>query len=359
MNVFHVRPRGFNVGNETISVAVRALLREAFDEPLNIVPIPAIVSEEEGSLSGLGPQTVHEINLYGQGVIIGGGNLYENGQLDVDAHALSRLAPPLLLCSLSYGRIYDRQRRLTERTDSMPDEVIRALGAKAMRSLARDDATLRHLHELGLDDARLGGCPSLLLSDLLAPSPSPEPATGGDVLVSIRHPQLMSIPLADQARVHASVRELVDALGAEGRGPVRLLCHDKRDLPFAAGFGDVEYVLPEDVFSYLGLLRRAALVVSFRLHAFVPCLSFGVPAVNISYDERSASLVRTLGLADWDVDFLGEDDVTAAVLDRARRPDDLAALVARARPGWEALEQTTRAAIGDFAQAVREYDTAA
>jgi hypothetical protein len=354
VNLFCVRPRRFNVGNETINLAVRALLRDEFEDPLNLIPIPAMTSEEEGSISGLNARTVHEINLYGHGVVIGGGNVYENGQLDVDLHALSCLRPPLLLCSLSHGRIYDERRRLNPRTDAMPDRVIAALHDKSLRSLARDDATLRHLHGLGLTDAALGGCPTLLLADMLPPATAPA-TEDGCVLLSVRNPQLMSIPLVDQARVHGDVQGIIDALQADGLGPVRLLCHDKRDLAFASSFGDVQYILPDDALAYLELLRRAQLVVCFRLHAFVPCLSFGTHAINISYDERSMSLVRTLGLQEWDIDFLGGCDVPSAVLDRARRRADLQALVAEARPMWDALEDVTRDAIGAFADAVRMY----
>lgn len=355
MNIFCVRPRRFNVGNEMINLAIRALLRGALPDPLNLVPIPAIRSEEEGSLSGLGAATVHEMNLYGQGVVVGGGNLYENGQLDVDRHALSCLRPPLLLFGLSHGRIYDDRHRLVQRTDSMPDDVIAALNAKSMVSLARDDATLNHLHGLGLTGALLGGCPTLMLSDLFPATGDLPPTSDGAVLVSVRNPRLMSIPLTNQARVYSDVRRMIDALQAEGLGPLQLLCHDKRDLAFAAGFGDVPYILPDDVLSHLDLLRRARLVVTFRLHAFVPCLSFGTPAVNLSYDERSVSLVRTLGLEEWDIDLLREPDVPAAVLDRARRPGDLREMVRRARPTWDALEQTTRRAVTDFADAVQAY----
>lgn len=354
MNIFCVRPRRFNVGNEAINLAIRAMLREQFSGPVNLVQTPALVSEEEGSLSGLTASTLHEMNQYGHGVVVGGGNLYENGQLDVDLHALSRLRPPMLLFSLSHGRIYDDRGRLVSRTDSMPDQIIAALNEQSVRSLARDDSTLRHLEEMGIGGATLGGCPTLLLARLI-PYTEREPTGPAPVLLSVRNPQLMSIPLSDQARVQADVRRIIDALKAEGLGPIRVLCHDKRDLPFASSFPDVESILPDDVHDHLRLLRQARMVVSFRLHAFVPCLGFGTHAVNLSYDERSESLVRTLGLEAWDINYLSEPDVAAAVLDRARRTADLGALVEAARPGWHTLEIATREAVGTFADSVRSY----
>ena len=136
---------------------------------------------------------------------------------------------------------------------------------------------------------------------------------------------------------------------------MRLLCHDTRDLAFASSLGDVEFILPDDVYSYVMLLRTAPLVVSFRLHAFLPCLSLGTPAINISYDERSSSLVRTIGLADWDIDFVRCPDPVAAVQDRCRRLGDLDALKAAARPTWTHLEDVMRGAMGTFARLVDAY----
>jgi hypothetical protein len=353
INLFCVRPRRFNVGNATIDAAMSAVLRDVFGERCNLVPIPAIASDEEGSLSGLTAKTVYEMNLYGHGVVVGGGNLYENGQLDVDVNALCALAAPLLLCSLSHGRIYDRRGRLTRRTDSMPVEHIVALHGRASASLARDDATCAHLHELGLTAARLGGCPTLFVDELLSPSPPPRAAPGA--LISIRNPQLMSMPHVHQARVHDQVRLIADALEQEGFGPVRLLCHDKRDLGFASSFGDLEYVLPDDVWGYLGLLRAAPVVVTFRLHAFLPCLSFGTPAVNISYDERSLSLVRTVGLGDWDIDLVKEHDAVEAVRDRLLRIEQLSTLVDDARPAWAQLRSTMRTTLEEFRERVDAY----
>ena len=97
-------------------------------------------------------------------------------------------------------------------------------------------------------------------------------AVRGGTLLSIRHPRLMSVPTRDEARVHGVVSRLIEALRTRTPGPIRLLCHDLRDLEFASSFTDVDYILPDDVHGYLQLLREAALVVSFRLHAFVPCL---------------------------------------------------------------------------------------
>jgi len=349
ITLFCVRPRGLNVGNDAIFLATRHLLREAFGGLVNIVSVPAV----EGG--GLSARTIHEMNLYGHGVIVGGGNLFENGQLDVNQHALRALRPPLMLFSLSYGRIYDHRHQLVQRTDAMPDSIINALHERAQISLVRDDATLAHMRSIGLMKPEVGGCPTILLSQIALPRPDVTNGVDRGALLSVRHPSLMSIPLRDQAQLHATVLGIRDALEDVGAGPVRILCHDTRDLAFASSLGDIEYVLADDVYSHLELLRRAPLVVTFRLHAFLPCVSFGTPAINISYDERSLSLVRTIGLDAWDIDLVRSRDVVAEVRDRCARLDDLARLRDDIRPRWGALEETMRGRMSAFASLVREY----
>jgi hypothetical protein len=56
---------------------------------------------------------VHEINELGDGLIIGPGNLFENGAQGLDAQALSALRVPTMLFSVSTGRIFDRTGRAT------------------------------------------------------------------------------------------------------------------------------------------------------------------------------------------------------------------------------------------------------
>ena len=329
--LFCIHPHGFNVGNHAIHVALRGMLDRAFGELVNLVSIPATTRFESQGRAGLTAGVVHEINQYADGVIVGGGNLLENGQLDVDLTALRALQPPMMLFSLSRGRIHDRRGRLVDRTDVMPDATIRALHESAMLSVARDEATAAHLRRIGCERVVLGGCPTITLGEEADRLPAiPEPDAGA-VLISVRTPELMNVPLAARARVHEQVERLA-ALVAErtGRSP-RLLCHDHRDIPFAASFPGLDYVWTGDVARFLALLRSARLLVSFRLHAALPCLALGTPFVNVSYDERSSSAMATHGLGDWDVPLL-EGDPVETVARRLDAIDDLHALVRRTAP---------------------------
>jgi polysaccharide pyruvyl transferase WcaK-like protein len=353
-NVYCIRPKGLNVGNEAIHVALRHQLNRAFGEPVNVINVPATSRYESHAKAGFTAGTVHEMNQYADGVIVGGGNLYENGELDVDLNALRALEAPLMLYSLSMGRIANRRGELVRRTDSMPDAVIAALHERAELSLARDRATVRHLADAGAR-SQLGGCPTLFVDQ--APQHTiPEAAVAdGVVLVSVRTPDLMSVPLRLRIRVRDDVERILELAREATGAPVKLLCHDHRDIPFAASFAGVDYVYTDDVYLYLSLLRHARLCIGYRLHAVLPCLAYGTPVIKVSYDERSSSLMDTIGMSAWNIDMLAADDVPAEVARRYESLDELDGLRAAAADAWAALEATQKRAMDEFAALVRRH----
>lgn len=352
-NIYCIRPKGFNIGNEAINVGLRYFLSRAFGEPVNIINLPATSRYESHNKAGFSPATVHEINQYGDGVIVGGGNLYENGELDVNGEALKALDAPLMLFSLSLGYIYNRRGELVRRTDTMPDATLRALHDAADLSLARDASTVQHLREAGCESV-LGGCPTLFITEfpqhLIALGD-----TAPDVLVSVRTPNLMSIPISYRINVEDHIRQIAAHLGQLGYERIRLLCHDHRDIPFAASFGELDYIYTDDVYEYLSLLKHARLNVTYRLHSFLPCLSYGTPAVKISYDERASSVLDMIGLRDWNIDMVRDADPVASVLDRVARLDDLNRLREQAQPRWQELLRVQVDSTNEFAGLVRAY----
>ena len=353
INLFCIRPHGFNVGNDVIFLGLQHFLREAFGSVVNLISIPATGRYESQAKAGLTAKTIYEINQYGHGVIVGGGNLYENGELDVSLDALASLEVPLMLFSLSRGRIYNRRHQLVPRTDAMPDRVIQALHRKARYSLTRDRATQVHLASIGCEQAVLGGCPTIFVDRLAERLPSLAECDRNTALISIRNPALMNIPLDQQARVRDDVTGIYEFLRGEGFADVRLLCHDHRDLAFAASFQDIDYVYTGDVYTYLALLRSCALNVSYRLHSVLPCLAFSTPAIKISYDERALSLFETIGHGAWNIDMVRDGDVVAQVEDRFRRLKELRSLRASARPAWQKLHDTMSDTFRRFAQDVK------
>jgi polysaccharide pyruvyl transferase WcaK-like protein len=353
LNLYSVRPKGFNIGNDAIFIALGHFIRGAFTQPFNLITLPATTRYESQRKGGLTAQTIYEINRNGGGVIVGGGNLYENNELEIDAVALQALSKPLMICSVSRGKVYDENRQLVDRTNVMPDDKIRLLHSRAQISLSRDIATTEYLGHIGCNTS-LGGCPTLFMNEI------PQhfvPMLGNertDALISIRSPNLMSIPVRRQYETRDVVIQLLDLLKIKGYKNVKLLCHDHRDIEFANSIPDVQYFYTDDVYTYLTLLRNTGVCISFRLHAFLPCLSFDIPAINISYDQRSLSMMETIGMTDWNIDFLSDNVVNEV----AYRLDNLGALhelTAKNRAAcWPALRESLSQGFSRFSQLVTE-----
>lgn len=355
MNIFCIRPKGFNVGNDAIYLGLQASLEEAFGCFVNLITLPATSKYESQARGGLTSKSIHEINQYGHGVIVGGGNLYENGELDLNTESLRCLEPPMMLFSLSRGRIYNQHDVLVDRTDVMPDSLLKALNQKADYSLARDKATCAYLQSLGLDKVQLGGCPTIYLNRIESRLPQVSPSDKGCTLISVRHPSLMNISLQRQMRVQNDVWDIIELLRQNGHEDIRLLCHDHRDIPFAASFGSLPYVYISDPYAYLALLKHCRLNITYRVHSALPCMAFGTPFIKLSYDERALSLMDTVGFGEWNIDIVKTSSVVDAVRDRLSNLHKLLAAREMAAAEWERLREVQDIAMKQFAGDVRAY----
>lgn len=307
--IFHITPHGpgLNVGNFAISKAIASLLKE-IDNNISILTIDAYGS---GKLSGLNKNVIHEANMYGSGIIVGGGNLYENNELVVDSNAINSLQVPLILFSLSIGRIFGNNLKLNRRTDVMPDKIIKNLNRASSFSLSRDFATYNYLRSIGIKNTKIGLCPTLFLNDYFI-SPNKFKSLGkNDILLVIRNPDLMNIPISHKPRITQFIKETYYKFKNK---KIKVLCNDVRDISFVHSLGISEYIYTGDVEEYLTRLKNASLVISLRLHATLPCLSFGTRCINISYDERSMSLMDSIGLQKWDIKIFKDKNIYEAVL---------------------------------------------
>lgn len=321
INLYSIRPKGFNIGNDAIFVGIQHFLRQTIKVPFNIITLPATTKYEGQRKGGFSAQTVYEINRNGNGIIAGGGNFYENNELDVDSIAIEALEKPLMLCSVSRGKIYNDSLQLVTRTNVMPDNKIKLLHSKANISLSRDIATTEHLRSIGCNTT-LGGCPTLYMNEIpqhLVPLMGYEKI---DALISIRSPSLMSIPIKKQYETRETIIELISILKNKGYKNIKFLCHDHRDIEFANSVTEIEYYYTDDIYTYLTLLRNTKLCLTFRLHSFLPCLAFNVPTIKISYDERALSMMETINMQDWNIDYL-KDNVINEVDYRIDNLNDL------------------------------------
>ena len=355
ITLFCIRPKGFNVGNDAIYMGMQYYLYEAFGEVVNIITLPATTRYESSAIAGLTSKTIYSINQYGHGIIVGGGNLYENGEIDIKLDSLKALEVPLMLFSLSRGRIYNRYEKLVDRTDALPDRVIKALNDKSSYSLARDRATYKYLKKIGCNKCQIGGCPTIFLERTSERLPKlPEQEKGG-VLISIRNPEQMNIPLHRKAQIYNDILSIIDFLHHQGHEKIRLLCHDHRDISFAASFKEIEYIYTGDVYSYLALLRSCDLNISYRLHSALPCLSYCKPVINISYDERATSLIDSIGLDDWNIKMFDTENIIEEVIDRYNRLNELAIFKENARTHWDDMDNVMMNTFRSFASDVNAY----
>ena len=343
MNLFFVRPNTRNIGNDIIAFATAELLYEVFGAATNVVNTPALEGPQFG---GLVARQIYDINRLADGVVVGGGNLFENGQISYDAQAVQALRRPMLLIGLSHGRIAGRDGVPEVRTDALHPNAIRHLVERSTVTLVRDVASHAILHELGVE-SQVGGCPTLFLppngDDILA---------DGDLLISVRHPSRMNVPPTLQWRIADDLRRLITVMRTEFARPVRLGCHDYIDLEFAAGFPEAATVYFDNVDRYIAALRSCAVNVSYRLHAFLPCVAFGTHSIHLSYDERGRSMLETIGMSAWDINLLEETDCISAIMDRALATDRYHAALRAAQPVIAGLRETTMEGIRRFGIAI-------
>ena len=327
-----VRPTTRNIGNDLIGYATAELLYEVFGPSTNVVSIPALKGPQFG---GLVARQIYDMNRLADAVIVGGGNLFENGQLSYDMQAVNALRRPMMLIGLSHGRITGRDGQMEDRTDALSPAAIRHLVEHAKVAMVRDTGSQEILAELGAK-VTVGGCPTLYLP----PTAEGQAASGG-VIISVRHPMRMSVPAPLQWRIAEDLRRLISALRAEYAQPVFLACHDYIDLEFAAGFPEAAPLYFDEVSRYIEALRTCVLHVSYRLHGFLPCLAMGTHSINLSYDERGRSMLSTIGMASWDVDLMHAGDCVSAIMDRARSADQYRRARQNALPLIQELRQIT------------------
>ncbi len=322
-SLIHITPigKGYNIGNFAISIAIRKLLFKIYND-LTIVTYPAHGATE----SGLNKKIIFEANQWCDGIIVGGGNLYENNELFIDFNALESLQVPLVLFSISLGKIYSKSSHLTRRTDVMPNNDLKNLHRFSSNSLTRDIATQSHLESIGIENSILGGCPTLGLNEFVKKENLPS-YENKKFLISIRNPELMNIPRSLKSKMPSIVKNICTLIKKKYQAIPLLLCHDQRDIGFASSFDDAEFYFTSDVYEYLGLLNSSQLVVSMRIHATLPCLSYGVPVINLSYDERGISLLKTIGFSSWDINLVEEEsNLENLLIDRMENLDSLESL---------------------------------
>jgi hypothetical protein len=356
ITLFNIRPFGLNVGNDAIFVAMQRLIYRSFGSLVNIISIPATSKYESHSIAGLSSQTIHRINQIGDGVIIGGGNLFENGEIEVNSNALKALDVPMMIYSVSRGRVYNKNNILTERTDVIPDQKLLDLCTASKINLLRDQATYNYLNNKGCTNIEVGGCPTLHLNELNIKSLGyldDQKNVSESLIISIRTPELMNISSSKKARVRSDILDFINEFKNDF-SDVKLLCHDVRDIDFAKSIPNSTFIYTGDVFTYLSVLKQCKMIISYRLHSFLPALSFNTPAIKISYDERALSLIDTLGFNEWNINMVEEENILDKVKYRYQNIGNLELIKKDAQEKINEIDHLVNDSFRKFADFVNE-----
>ena len=114
----------------------------------------------------------------------------------------------------------------------------------------------------------------------------------------------------------------------------------------------MEYIYTDDTHRYFSILQNCSLNISYRLHATLPCMAFGIPSIKISYDERAISLMNSLGLGEWNIEQLNVPSVLNAVKDRYQRLNSYKTMLSDLRPEWEKIYTNFQTSFHQFADEV-------
>jgi hypothetical protein len=354
--IYHLCPATPNVGNGLIVMATQELIARDTGSSCDFLMVPAKGTHCVVKRGGIVGENVYDINQMGAGLLVGPGNLFENGGLEIEPAALDALQLPPLVLSVSHGRIFDHCGGLQKRSDAMPANLVRALCSKAAGILVRDQRTKDYLNELGISGAVVVGCPALALRPESMNLPPADPRATEAVLISVRNPLLMSVSPQLQGRVAADVRRLIDGLRSMGRRKIAILCHDPRDIRFAAGYPDVPSLFTEDPQRFLGWLRDSAINVGFRLHSLIACAVLGVPSVHFTYDERALGLIETTHLQACVVDYILAKDPVDEALALCVESDRIKQRLGQAESSWRPLLSTMRVEIQRWISQLRRHE---
>ena len=337
--IYCIRPNASDVGQLTTDLALRQRLEEALGPRVTVVWLRGLC--DGFGRSGLTSRTVYEINMFGHGLVLcGDTEAPADPKEAVDVEAAGQLEVPTLLCSL-----VARGRTIA----GLDPTQYGPLAEHATAVLGNEPGAVSMLRAFATETA-LGG-PLALFSDRVDARPR-EPS---GALVAVRNPGQLPLEPERRSAVHGEIRALVDRLRAAGHHDVRLLCQDAADLSFAAAYSDLEYAYTTDPYRWLGLLRGADLVVSFRLEASLACAASSVPFVHLNADDGGRATLLALGLDPWTVDLRDSVAAPIDVMELVERISEQSEHRLETMANWGSYDRRTAEAFALFAAAVRDH----
>ena len=121
----------------------------------------------------------------------------------------------------------------------------------------------------------------------------------------------------------------------------------------------VDPVYTSDVYQYLALLAKCSMLVSYRLHATLPAVSYGKPVVNVTYDERAESLCEDLEVQKHSIKMIDSNqDVTERIDEMIRRGGYVSSEDEGRKLKWKNIGVLQDELLDSFKEKVLQYVTA-
>jgi len=224
--------------------------------------------------------------------IVCGTNLYQAiFSCNLTLEAIGRIKVPIVPMGVGSSAPIDEIPGMNEEGQ----KAVRALHSRCALSSARDYASLRFLHSIGVSNARLTGCP-VLFHGLMCPD---------------FRPSGMGFTLTPRARLlHIgqkwNLRQLETLHLLSRRYRPMLVLQSPHDLPIAdqlaACYGiEVLYDAHWQAAPYVRRAAEQSMAFGFRLHYGMLSLSYGKPAFFIAHDSRVSEFCRLMELPCFDI----------------------------------------------------------
>lgn len=306
MKVIHICPSTQNKGDDFVAIGIKKLFYELIPNiDYRQIAANSKIDFNNFRIGGITKNTIDLLNSSDL-IVVGGSNLYETMQIEIEVDSLDKLIKPVILIGIGTGWDFKSPRPPQFSTEN--EYVIKKLHDKAIGSSVRDKMTKRVLENIGIDNVTVTGCPAALIYNQPL-----KKAEDQNIYISCL-PYRMFEPQSFDPRINLwrasykrkraitnSYFKLLKLLDFH-KIPFKIFVTDFRDIPIAQKNNhDKEVIVSSEPQELLMRLNEATTVIGYRLHSCIPSVGMGIPIVPIIADGRSMAFVETFELSELSV----------------------------------------------------------